>query len=212
MLRTGTNLFFLMLSLLTPIVLAANSNHNNPQLDVFVYNDVKLATPELARAEAQAANILGRAGLEVVWENCHDLTGVSDYGNLPELLLRIMSGPINSVDDSAFGVAFLSADGSGRYGDIFYQRAMQLHEDWGVSLGDTLGAVMAHEIGHLLLGSNSHAPVGIMRAHWQGEELRMLARGALLFTAEQARRMRASLSRTGRNAEARLAERAPGIY
>jgi hypothetical protein len=97
------------------------------------------------------------------------------------------------MGSSAFGISFLSSDGSGRYADIFYRRALQLHKDWGGSLGDTLGAVIAHEIGHLLLGSNSHAPFGIMRAHWQGEELRMLARGALLFTPEQAARMQLRL-------------------
>jgi hypothetical protein len=29
-----------------------------------------------------------------------------------------------------------------------------------------LGSVMAHEIGHLLLGSHAHAISGIMRGHW----------------------------------------------
>jgi hypothetical protein len=52
---------------------------------------------------------------------------------------------------------------------------------------------MAHELGHLLLGSNSHASTGIMRAHWQGEEPRRLSRGNLLFTNEQADQMRGSV-------------------
>ena len=29
-----------------------------------------------------------------------------------------------------------------------------------------LGRVTAHEIGHLLIGTNSHAPSGLMRASW----------------------------------------------
>ncbi len=55
---------------------------------------------------------------------------------------------------------------------------------------------MAHELGHLLLGSNSHSGMGIMRAHWQSEELRRLSRGGLWFTNEQADRMTGKL--TGR--------------
>ena len=32
----------------------------------------------------------------------------------------------------------------------------------------TLALVLAHEIGHLLLPEYSHAPSGLMRAHWEG--------------------------------------------
>ena len=53
---------------------------------------------------------------------------------------------------------------------------------------------MAHELGHLLLGSNSHSRAGIMRAHWQGEELHRLSRGNLWFTSEQANHMRGKLN------------------
>jgi hypothetical protein len=56
-----------------------------------------------------------------------------------------------------------------------------------------MGAIIAHEIGHLLLGSNAHAAIGIMRAHWQDAELRMLSKGELLFTTEQGARMRTNL-------------------
>ena len=70
-----------------------------------------------------------------------------------------------------FGVAFLSDEGTGCYSDVFYDQAMELHADWHVSLSDLLGNVMAHELGHLLLGSNSHSRAGVMRAHWQEEEL-----------------------------------------
>jgi hypothetical protein len=97
--------------------------------------------------------------------------------------------------DEVFGVAFLSARGEGCYSDIFYDRVTELHFDWNVSLADTLGNVMAHELGHLLLGSNSHSGMGIMRAHWQSEELRRLSRGGLWFTSEQADRMTGKLSR-----------------
>ena len=34
-----------------------------------------------------------------------------------------------------------------------------------------LGHAAAHEIGHLLLGSNSHSPFGLMRARWSGQDL-----------------------------------------
>jgi hypothetical protein len=104
------------------------------------------------------------------------------------LALRVV--PRSRLESSeVFGVAFLSADGQGCYSDVFYDRVAELHANWNESLADTLGNVMAHELGHLLLGSNSHNGLGIMRARWQSEELRGLARGGLWFTNEQANRM-----------------------
>jgi hypothetical protein len=102
-------------------------------------------------------------------------------------------------------VAFLSAEGKGCYSDVFYDRATELHANWNVGLADILGNVMAHELGHLLLGSNSHAGTGIMRAHWQGEELRHLSRGSLWFTNEQGDHMRGNLTATQRERSTQMA-------
>ena len=109
------------------------------------------------------------------------------------LAVRIVPRSAQATSE-VFGVAFLSAEGTGCYSDVFYERALELHADWNVALSDILGNVMAHELGHLLLGSNSHSRAGIMRAHWQGEELHRLSRGNLWFTIEQASHMRGKLN------------------
>jgi hypothetical protein len=93
-----------------------------------------------------------------------------------------------------FGLAFLSAEGTGCYSDVFYDRATELQSAWNVDLSDILGNVMVHELGHLLRGSNAHASAGIMQARWKDEELNRMVRGNLSFTAEQANNMRAKLT------------------
>jgi hypothetical protein len=103
------------------------------------------------------------------------------------LAVRVVPGRSTS---EVFGMAFLSADGEGCYSDVFFDQAMELHAGWNVALADILGTVIAHELGHLLLGSNSHSGMGIMTAHWQGGDLRRLSRNGLLFTSEQAGDMR----------------------
>ena len=115
------------------------------------------------------------------------------------LAVRIVPRSMHSASE-VFGVAFLSEEGIGCYSDVFYDRALELHADWNVGLSDILGNVMARELGHLLLGSNSHSGTGIMRAQWQGEELRRLSRGSLSFTSQQASHMRGKLN--GANAVA----------
>lgn len=120
------------------------------------------------------------------------------------LALRIMPHSIGSVNE-VFGVAFLSAEGTGCYSDVFYEQALNLHADWNVGLADILGGVVAHELGHLLLGSNSHGHTGIMRAHWEHEQLRSLAMGNLLFTTEEAEHMRGKVIATRSANSRRLA-------
>jgi hypothetical protein len=171
-----------------------------PQLIVSVYDDAGVPATVLTQAERQAAKIFDRAGMDVTWLNCSrsqsspaedDCNRFEWFGHLA---LRIRPHSTRSQNE-VFGVAFLSAEGTGRYSDVFYDRARELHVDWNVGLADILGNVMAHELGHLLQGSNSHSSTGIMRAHWQGEELCRLARGSLGFTNEQADHMRGKLIR-----------------
>lgn len=179
-------------------VAAAQAVNEYPQLTVSVYNDGLVPADVLLQAEHEAATILEHAGIEVFWVNCtpgdHNSLACNHLDDPGHLALRFVRRPIHSMDPSAFGVAFLSREGTGRYADVFYSLALQLHQDRGVSLPAVLGCVMAHELGHLLLGSNAHTPAGIMRAQWQGDELHGLERGALRFSPEQGRRMQARLS------------------
>jgi len=63
-----------------------------------------------------------------------------------------------------------------------------------------LGRAIAHEIGHLLLGSSRHAGAGLMRAFWSQEELQGLKPVHWLFTGHEAAQMRHGLEVKGRNA------------
>ena len=109
------------------------------------------------------------------------------------LQMRIVWRSLN-LSESVFGVSFLDDEGNGCYSDVFLEPAQELHEKLHMSLATLLGNVAAHEIAHLLLGTNSHAKSGIMRAHWHEEDLAQAGRGELLFTAAQGRTMREKMS------------------
>ncbi len=79
------------------------------------------------------------------------------------------------------------SDGKGCYADLFYEQMEELHETNKVSLASPLRQVAAHETGHLLLGTNSHAPGGIMRAVWESGQLPSARKGALFFSASESR-------------------------
>src|SRR6266566_4513303 len=96
---------------------------------------------------------------------------------------------ISVFNDSTLGISYLSSDGTGCQADIFYEGIEKLRYETFVDPAIILGHVAAHEIGHLLLGSNSHSTGGIMRAHWNMEELARANKRLLLFTKSQSHRM-----------------------
>jgi hypothetical protein len=91
-------------------------------------------------------------------------------------------------------MSFLGPDGTGVYSDAFYDRIQQMHRNSGVGEARLLGTVIAHEIGHLLLGPHAHSLAGIMCAHWHKEELRLIGIGCMGFTPDQSVRMRARIA------------------
>jgi hypothetical protein len=98
---------------------------------------------------------------------------------------------VPTCSDTVFGVAFLAIDGTGKYSDVFWDRCESMHRDSGVNATMLLATVAAHEIGHLLLGSNAHSAMGIIgSALGAVKELRHEGTGSLLFTPEQSVRMR----------------------
>jgi hypothetical protein len=164
---------------------------------VRLYSDVQLSTKTLAQAEQEAVRIFRQAGVETVWVQCKPSPSPSDRRcQIPPgqkfLVLRIVPKALKAAD-SIFGMAFLS-EGRGTYSDVFYDSVEKLHQECGASVPRVLGHVMAHELGHLLLGSNAHAEIGIMRPRWYGEQLHAVERGTLFFTPEQARLMQYRLS------------------
>jgi hypothetical protein len=167
---------------------------------VSVFSDVLIPELVMALAEQRASQIFSSAGVDVVWINCiHRRSTTPDqecnksYGSR-DLVLRITSHVSSATSDAAFGVAWLAADGGGRYADVFWNRAQELCANSNADLAQILGSVMAHEMGHLLLGVNSHSVSGLMQARWRGGELHRVAKGTLLFSPDQAERMRAHLS------------------
>jgi len=166
------------------------------RVTVSVYNDANVPAEAVASAEGAASRIFRHAGLEVKWIACESSGDTSS--NSPDcrhaafpthLHVRILPQSRN-LAGSTLGISYLGADGVGCYSDIFFAPVAVLHSSSGQEVGAILGYVMAHEIAHLLLGTNSHSMVGIMKARWQEEDLRSARKGELLFTLTQSQTMR----------------------
>ena len=173
--------------------------HYDAEITVAVFNDAKISPEIVAGAEKTAGKIFYKAGIHTVWLNCGE---PSEHASVESPCTKV---PLNQRFDvrivrdsmglrsSVLGIAFLSEAGAGRQADVFYDSVARIRRESNIDAATLLGHVTAHELGHLLLGANSHALSGLMRANWTREELLTASMGGLLFSNSQSARMKARL-------------------
>jgi hypothetical protein len=136
-----------------------------------------------------------RAGLQLAWAEC--AVGVAApkgslcAGIVPtiDIQLRILNAGMAKGVGTTRDCLGYAVVASGSVAAVYYHRAMELEMQGSASLPEILGTAMAHEIGHLLLAEPGHSSVGVMRANWDKGDLKMLARGRLIFTNSQVERI-----------------------
>jgi hypothetical protein len=179
---------------------------------VAVHNHAGVSANTLAQVERTASSIFKQAGVDVDWANCDlpveavRIASSCRVTEFPRHLQLSIAPRSKNLTESVLGISFLGEDGSGCYSDVFFWPTKELHQRFHVDLGTLLGHVVAHEIAHLLLGTNAHSDTGIMRPHWSEQDLLNASKGHLLFTQAQGRTMRekvtTSLCRTERTLSA----------
>ena len=163
----------------------------------------------------RAPNFFRAAGVDTIWVHCsapriqvqsasapaEPVTGAEPICDGPvkgsTLTLRILPGSSHARGtETVFGFADVGGPAS-----VFWGRIQELAYSVDGDPNEApviLGAVIAHEVGHLLLGTNSHSPTGIMCANWDREYLRLASRSRQLFSPEQSAVLRATVIRRNR--------------
>jgi hypothetical protein len=183
------------------------------KITIWVFNHARVSGEALAQAKEEAARILSRAGVEIDWLDCP--TSAAEVDKYPGceklpgstgLVLRIRpQSPATRMvrKTTVFGYALLPEDGGfGIYADV-YDDGVALLANGRDSLRPVmLGHLMAHEIGHLLLNTARHTATGLMHSPWNGAELQRAARGGLLFSKKEIKRIQARVRDRMRDEEA----------
>ena len=185
-------------------------------ITVRTYDYIGVVPQDMARAQAEAGAILQAAGIETRWLTCWFIDRAAapvsiECGQAPTpngLLLRLVQSPAalsareashvthvravqRSPETVVLGYSFVDFRvGSGSLSTVYPDRITTMAETSGIDPGTHLGRVMAHEIGHLLLGTREHARQGLMRARWSQPELHRHASEDWLFSDGDALRMR----------------------
>ena len=148
----------------------------DPEVPVRVYQGAAAAPADLAASLAVAGAALAGAAVDVAWRSCHGTAlacrTVLEPGEITVRVLRLAPDAAASRGQS-LGEAFIdTATGRGVLATVFLDRVERLARLSGTDAVALLGRAIAHEIGHLLLGSTGHSPDGLMRATWSPRELR----------------------------------------
>ena len=152
---------------LTAMMLSGGVKAESPvALTVRLYNTAGIPTPELVAARAAAESILRDISPDVVFRHC----GPCDEPLKPaEVVVRVINAPKfnTALHPDAYGVTYVVRESNrGWLATVFPDRIDQAASRVGMDRGTLLGLVMAHEVGHLLLGTGYHGDTGLMVAEW----------------------------------------------
>ena len=189
--RAALGVIFLVL----PLTLFAQSEPGPTiRITILVYNYVHVSPATLAAAEREANKILGAAGAQAAWIECLDQPSAPDSNGLCQKGwtaqvpgLRLISGA-NKYEDAEFASTAIPVLSTVYYEKIT-RRARRENADAGLPV--ILGCVMAHELGHLLLGDPGHSATGVMQPRWGHFQIHQALTGNLLFTHRQEIRIQA---------------------
>lgn len=168
---------------------------------VRIYDSAGLSVGDIIGARTEADAILRAAAIEPVWIHCPriETKGQSSSDRCEtnvgpaEIVVRVLRvrGPDAASVRELFGEALVNRQTlNGSYATVFADRVTRMSGLLGMNARPVLGRVIAHEIGHLLLGHSQHAIHGLMRAVWTDQELRREVGLDWRFSASEARRMR----------------------
>jgi hypothetical protein len=199
-------LVLVVLAVLRPDVATADTSSS--PLHVRVYDNTQLPPEQLTEALAAAGDLLASIGFAVQWHGCSTparaafasdpiLEQASWCGEplaTNELALRVVHAPTpleyrgqlplgDSLIDQRLRLGVLAT--------IYFERVEWLAQAADAPVTPLLARAIAHEIGHLLLGSPHHAASGLMRPVWRREDLQREQADDWRFTAADANAIRA---------------------
>jgi hypothetical protein len=144
----------------------AATGQGHPTMVLHIINYPALSRDVLDETKARVTSVYEVIGVRTVWVDGERRADQGQDGRLHLtilLLSRDMAEKKISAEGIKDGVLGQAHQPSGR-ASIFCERIATMPGAptyFPIPLGD----VIAHEVGHLVLGSNSHTPSGIMRAH-----------------------------------------------
>ena len=149
-------------------------------IDLQMTNAAQVPTQVLEKSQDELTRIFDGAGLAVRWTE-----------TAPRFTVKIVAQVLgfDRAASPVMGVAQRTPKAA--VVQVFFKQVKAFARTYDVDLSTILAYVIAHEIGHLLLGT-AHPATGVMQAEWDRAVVHDAAKRSLTFTEAQAARIRAS--------------------
>ena len=168
-------------------------------LVVRIYDAFGVPSGDLNTVQTITSAILRDAGIDLVWRNCAGLdeqatTACQEVLGPAELVVRILASRSQRVPNS-LGYSLVDVQRrAGWIATMYADRVRALATESAFDFGKLLGRSIAHEIGHLLLGTSDHSNRGLMRGNWSTTELKRDQRWDWDLSQSEAAQMRLALA------------------
>jgi hypothetical protein len=149
---------------------------------VVVHNSAAIPEATVSHAESTVDPLFRDAGVTLTWAAASD---DPDGFTIHVMIRRKPGGGPGSGAPSAAGTTIGGDHARGGVSFVFYDRVVMLAHRYNEPVDLMLAYTIAHEMGHVLLPAPAHSPTGLMKAEWDGDDIRGLTRGAELFTKQQ---------------------------
>jgi len=180
--------------------LRAQASSPSHSITVRVYDVSDVGAHEMKTAQRVVAEIFDDAGFAVAWRMCPRAASAkapaacNDIVQPTEVLVRIVAAPAQ-VAPVVLGYSFVDPETRmGMLSTVLADRVKRHAARARVPFGTLLGRTIAHELGHLILGTTDHTDDGLMQARWSDRALRLDMKRDLRFTAFDAEKMAAMLA------------------
>ena len=168
------------------------------KVTVLFFDFVSLPENIQIKAQARVTEIYNTAGIELKWAPCSTgegqlerYPGCNGFKDSTHVFLHVLPHARKGMKGEAGGEAILGA----RIINVFWDLAQSEAQRNAVPLPDMMGLIIAHEIGHLLLGPDSHSAAGIMTARWKSRDLIAICQGGWTFTRQECGRIQAEVKK-----------------
>lgn len=175
-----------------------NRTNDTLKVKVLLFDFVSLPDRTQKLAQDRVAAIFHKAGVEMEWAPCSTaerqlalFPNCTGYKEATTVLLRILPPAPGKSKADAAGESLYSA----RIVNVFWDHAQKESARLNVPLPDMLAEIVAHEMGHVFLGPNSHSPAGIMAAKWKPRDLIAISQGGYGFSPRQREVIQAEVRR-----------------
>ena len=169
---------------------------------VRAYNTYGVSSRDIGTASLTVQALLSTIAIDARWRNCRVVGGPSgdavDQCGDPiatnEVIVRVVGALRPPGPETVLGDSFIDPVlRTGTLATIYADRVLALSRSLDVDRGTMLGRAGAHEIGHLLLGTDRHSGFGLMRGAWSRRTILQNRGDDWLFTYQQGLDMRSAL-------------------